>query len=321
MDSVLISLSRRAWIGSLLFHLLLLLILIFLLRFQPAHEPLVTSRNANGKILVKQVNGNTTQYSGVDGVKFTDKNPFESEDEIVQGLFTDITPLQPPQRIGVGLNVDVNSDVLLFGANHANDPAMSVNNVNGNSNGISGGGKKLLHVFGTAAEGNNFVFVFDKSGSMNERGGISFRAAKAELLRNIQELNNEKCKFNIIFYNDGLNQWNDKGMLEATELNCRQAIIFVQSEVARGGTKHFEPLVAAIRQKPDAIFFLTDGDDNDAMTQMQLNEIKRINQINKVRINIIQFGVGKYRTSEFLKQLAKDNNGLYSYINVTELSQ
>jgi hypothetical protein len=316
MNFVFFNLSRRAWVGSLLFHLVLLLIFVFLLGFQPVRESLTEVRNASGGILVKQSSNNIVQYSGGAGVEFTDSKQFSSESEIVAGLSTDFAPLAPPKRIGSGVHAE-DSEIKLFGGSKWESGIAGRTEYTGVG---GGGGKKLLHVFGTQGEGNNFVFVFDKSGSMNERGGIPFKAAKGELLRNIGELNDAKYKLNIIFYNDNVTQWSEKGMLEATELNCKSAFRFVQGEVARGNTKHFDPLVVAIRQKPDVIFFLTDGDDNDAMTQMQLAEIKRINQ-SKVIINVIQFGVGKYRSSDFLIQLAKENNGLYLYIDVTELNQ
>jgi secreted protein with Ig-like and vWFA domain len=108
-------------------------------------------------------------------------------------------------------------------------------------------------------------------------------------------------------------------MVDATKNNREDAIRFIKSEIARGGTKHLKPILAAIEQAPDAIFFLTDGDDNDAMSPMQLNEIKRKNKKN-IQINVIQFGNGKYQTpSDFLQQIAKDNNGKYTYINIQEL--
>ncbi|MDR1478023.1 MAG: VWA domain-containing protein [Planctomycetaceae bacterium] len=317
MDSLLISLSRRAWVGSLLFHLFLFGILIFLMRLQPIHKTLPHERNASGGILIKQADGEIVQYIDAGNEVISAADEIKSEDAIIDDKSLEFTPLQSPPRIGLG-NKSTNSKVNLFTNNLPNSLTTSSNTgIHAGEN--SGGNTIQLRVFDVAAKGNNFVFVFDKSDSMNERGGIPFKEAKSELLRNIRELgNNEKSRFNIIFYNDELHQWSNRGMLEAVESNCRSAAQFVQFENARGGTKHFEPLVAALKQKPDVIFFLTDGDDNDAMTQIQLNEIKRINQMNKVRINVIQFGVGKYRTSEFLKQLADDNNGQYSYINVTE---
>jgi hypothetical protein len=319
MDSILINLSRRAWIGSLLFHLILLVILILAINFQPNPKSPIEERHAIGKISIKQSNNGVVQYAGENVSPSVDSN-YPTVEEVVAGKFTDFSPLQPPPRIGVGINSTVHSDINLFGINQSND-STDFTNGGSNSNGFNNAGKKRLRVFDVQAEGNNFVFVFDKSGSMNERGGIPFNAAKIELLRNIQELNDAKYKFNIIFYNDEIHQWNNKGILDATESNRKNAIAFVQSEIARGGTKHFEPLIIAIKQKPDTIFFLTDGDDLDAISQFQLKEIKRLNQINKVQINVIQFGVGKYRMSEFLQQLAKENNGLYSYINVVELNQ
>ncbi|MDR0392336.1 MAG: VWA domain-containing protein [Planctomycetaceae bacterium] len=317
MDFVFVTLSRRACVGSILFHLFLFLVLIFLLRSQPIHKSFTEERNATGGILVKQVNNNVTQYSGTDGIEFTEpQQQFNSENEIVAGISTNFAILQPPKRNNSAANSDSNSNVKLFDGSDGTSIKNSDNGKKSNTN-----GSKSLHVFDTSAQGNNFVFVFDKSNSMNERGGIPFRAAKAELLRNINELSNEKCKLNIIFYNENLTQWNEKGMLETTELNCKNAARFVQAEIAQGGTKHFTPLVTAIKQKPDVIFFLTDGDDNDAMTQNELAEIKRTNKLNKVQINVIQFGMGNNNSSNFLIQLAKDNYGLYVYINIIELNQ
>lgn len=317
MDFLFVTLSRRAWVGSLLFHLVLFLVFIFLLRSQPIHKSFTEERNANGGILIKQVNNNVAQYSGADGIEVTEpQQQFDSETEIVAGISTNFAVLQPPKRNGSSdSNSNSDSDIKLFGASDT----MSINTLGNNSSGNMDS-SKLLHVFDTAAKGNNFVFVFDKSNSMNEYSGIFLRAAKAELLRNISELSNSKCKFNIIFYNENLTQWNEKGMIDATELNCKSATLFVQAEIAQGGTKHFEPLVTAMKQKPDVIFFLTDGDDNDAMTQNQLAEIKRMNKLNKIQINVIQFVARNSSPSDFLMQLAKENFGLYTYINIEKLS-
>jgi hypothetical protein len=323
MDSILINLSRRAWIGSLAVHLILLAILILIINSQTKQKISIEEHKAVGKILIKQTNNGVIQYSGNKDEQSVDSN-YQTIEEIVAGKFTDFMPSQPPPRIGIAKNTDIHSNINLFGINQLNSTNSSNNSNNNNSIGFNNNnsnGKKRLRVFNVQAEGNNFVFVFDKSDSMNEYNKIPFNSAKSELLRNIKELNDEKYKFNIIFYNDELHQWNNKGMLEATESNRKNAIDFIQSEIANGGTNHFQPLITAIKQKPDVIFFLTDGDDNDAINQIQLKEIKRINQINKTQINVIQFGVGKYRSSEFLIQLAKDNNGLYAYINVIELNQ
>ncbi|MDR1053994.1 MAG: VWA domain-containing protein [Planctomycetaceae bacterium] len=321
MDSLLISLSRRAWFGSLLFHLVLLWVLVLLIRAQPVGSSVSNERNALVGILVKRVDGEVVQYVGGEGVEVLESGGLQSEELIVSDNSFELPPMQSPPRIGIGKTIKSDSGVELFASDLLNDFPSSTNAVMRDVGDVSGGGGlSKLRVFNLAAAGNNFVFVFDKSNSMNEFDKIPFSSAKLELLRNIQELgNNKKSKFNIIFYNNELRQWSERGMVEATELNCRSAVQFVQSEVAQGGTKHYEPLVAALRQQPDVIFFLTDGDDNDAMTQMQLADIKRTNQLLKVRINVIQFGVGNDRVSEFLKQLAEENNGQYSYINVKEL--
>ena len=56
-------------------------------------------------------------------------------------------------------------------------------------------------VFGVSGSGSRFVYVFDRSDSMNGFGGKPLRAAKRELVRSIQSLT-EKQRFQVIFYND-----------------------------------------------------------------------------------------------------------------------
>jgi hypothetical protein len=322
MDSLLISLSRRAWFGSLLFHLVLLVFLVLLIRAQPVRSSVPQDRNASGGILVKRTGGEFIREVETEEEEISVAGVLDSEESIVSGYSFEFPPMQSPPLIGIGKEKKLDSNVGLFESDLLKDFPSSAkafgHDVNEVPSGV--GGLSQLRVFNLAAAGNNFVFVFDRSNSMNELSGIPFSAAKFELLRNIKELgNNKKSKFNIIFYNNELHQWSERGMIEATELNCRSAVQFVRAEVAQGGTKHYEPLITALRQQPDVIFFLTDGDDNDAMTQMQLADIKRTNQLFKVRINVIQFGVGSDRISEFLRQLAEDNNGQYSYIDVKGL--
>ena len=56
-------------------------------------------------------------------------------------------------------------------------------------------------VFGLAAQGNRFAYVFDRSGSMGGPGKNLLHAAKAELLRSL-DLLGDLQQFQIIFYNE-----------------------------------------------------------------------------------------------------------------------
>jgi hypothetical protein len=180
------------------------------------------------------------------------------------------------------------------------------------------GGGKTLRLFGTEGTGNSFVFVFDRSGSMSEHAERPIRAAKAELIQCIDSLENLN-RFNIIFYNENYLSWKpNRKMMEAIDQNKENAKRFVEGITPVGGTRHLEPLLEAIKHRPDVIFFLTDGDEAHALSAGQLDKIARDNS-HRSQINVIQFGVGTNRESNFLQKLAANNRGQYAYVNVIEL--
>ena len=101
-------------------------------------------------------------------------------------------------------------------------------------------------------------------------------------------------------------------MVVATTSAKKEAERFVQTIAACGGTSHLQPLLEAIKYKPDVIFFLTDG---QALTKVQLDEICQ--KSGDIYINVIQYDGGSDGRTEILRQLAYRNRGLYKYINVT----
>ena len=67
----------------------------------------------------------------------------------------------------------------------------------GGSVGKGGGGGVTVRVFGVGGEGTRFMYVFDRSSSMN---GHKLQEVKKELSESLSALNNNH-RFNIIFYN------------------------------------------------------------------------------------------------------------------------
>jgi hypothetical protein len=174
-------------------------------------------------------------------------------------------------------------------------------------------------VYGIVGEGQTFVYVFDRSGSMGGGGDSPLAAAKAQLLASLEDLG-QTHRFQIIFYNQ------DPTILKippaggslvfATEQNKRLARRFVASITATGGTEHESALTMALKLRPDVIFFLTDADE-PVMTPVQLARIARLNG-GRTSIHTIEFGVGPpARRHNFLRQLAQDNAGQYVYVDVT----
>ncbi len=127
---------------------------------------------------------------------------------------------------------------------------------NGGSALGSGGGspKAKTKVFGVEGEGRRFVYVFDRSDSMNGYSGRPFAAARNELRRSIESLS-DVHEFQIIFYNDepfpfgGLDS-NGPRMLFGNARNKEIANSFVRDMSATGGTQHLKALRMAINLHP-----------------------------------------------------------------------
>ena len=182
------------------------------------------------------------------------------------------------------------------------------------------GGKATVGVFGTTGEGYKFVYVFDRSGSMGGSGRNALEAAKAELLASLRALG-QTHQFQIIFYNDQVTKFNPTGdpdrLVFATEQNKQAAARFLATITADGGTQHEAALSAAIKLRPDVIFFLTDADE-PKLYPAQLQRIHRV--ANGITINTIEFGYGpRVAEDNFLVRLARENGGQHAYFDVSKL--
>lgn len=179
-------------------------------------------------------------------------------------------------------------------------------------------------VFGARAEGSRFIYVFDRSASMNTLGGRPLAAAKSQLLGSLEDLG-ETQQFQVIFYNDEptiLNPFYPRPprLLFADKQNRKLAADHVRSLVATGTTRHEQPLLLALKMKPDVIFFLTDAEE-PVMSGAEVERVTRRNQLIGASIHAIQFGIGPAQGgSRFLRRLAERNQGNHVYVDVTRLA-
>ncbi len=177
------------------------------------------------------------------------------------------------------------------------------------------------YVFGAKGEGSVFVYVFDRSDSMNGYQGRPLAASKAELIKSLQSLQ-AIHQFQIIFYNAEVTAFNPSPsqppqVMFATEQNKALAADFVRQVPAFNGTRHMVPLQLALRLAPDVIFFLTDAGEPQLST-VDLESLRRLNT--GTVINAIEFGAGPDPGGDnFLVRLARQNNGQHVYVDVTRL--
>jgi hypothetical protein len=117
--------------------------------------------------------------------------------------------------------------------------------------------------FGITAGGKDFVFVVDISGSMSQDGRL--RRAKAELRRSIESLAASQRYF-IIFFSDGAYPMPCDEMLQASTKNIHDTVRWINKIQPLADTQPLSALLMALDFEPDAIFLLSDGQFDPAVT-------------------------------------------------------
>jgi hypothetical protein len=215
---------------------------------------------------------------------------------------------------------------LLAAVDSAGDSAASGNLGLGDGNVAlpeGGRGKPVTtEVFGVQGEGSRFVYVFDRSDSMNGYEGKPLRRAQSELLKSLQSLG-PTHQFQIIFYNDtplpyGGFAGGGPKLLRGEPVVKTAAAQFIQDISAIGGTNHIDALRMALAMNPDVVFFLTDADFPVPPVKELENILTRAAR-GATALHCIQFGEGN-RTgrSGWIQQLAQQSGGQYRYIDVSQ---
>ncbi len=181
---------------------------------------------------------------------------------------------------------------------------------------VSGGTSFL----GIEDVGKRFAYVIDRSFSMDNDGAL--QAAKAELQASLSRLN-ETQQFQVIFYSGTVKLLEPRNspnnMFWGTDAQRMQVSGRLRSILADGGTRHLPAIMKALEGNPDVIYLLTDGASEQALSAAELNQIKKRNH-GGARIHCIEFGRSQAPALDgagnFLRELAKQNNGQYLYRNV-----
>jgi hypothetical protein len=179
-------------------------------------------------------------------------------------------------------------------------------------------GYAQVSVFGVQGKGNKFIYVFDRSASME---GPPIAAAKKQLVESLQSLESIN-QFHIIFFNTKMQSFDVSGgghrIAFASDRNKKLAANFIGGITADGGTDRMYALREALNYAPDVIFFLTDADD--PMSASEMAELARANRKVQAAICVIEFGKKPApEPNDFLARLAHDNGGQYGYVDTTKL--
>ncbi|NQT17863.1 MAG: hypothetical protein HQ582_34235, partial [Planctomycetes bacterium] len=249
-----------SWLVSLALHALVLLVLGLTLRLTPAPAG-VTERTAEVGIALKRQDGDAEYYETQDDRANDNSTASEAQTtaESLSDFLSSQSPVDPTPSLPAAMNI-IGPAALADGG---------VPNAGGLPDGSAGrrgaiGKKGQATLFGITAEGWKFVYVFDRSESMNWHDRRPLKAAKAELQASLQSLD-QVHQFQIIFYNQDPDIFNPSGQRNklafATEQNKNNAHRFIRGITATGGTEHVPAIMLAIKLQPDVVFFLTDADE------------------------------------------------------------
>jgi hypothetical protein len=171
---------------------------------------------------------------------------------------------------------------------------------------------------GTEGNGKTIVYLCDASGSMLS----VFGTLKDKLKDSVNDLDPGQ-EFNVIFYSDTDSEvivlFKDSPK-PANKDNKKAAMDFINDAVSTGGTQPLPAIKAALAQKPDLIYLLTDGFDQIANFDDVTGAFKDGNPDGKMRVNCIFLKSDEDpKLEEALKKIAKDSQGEFKKISKSDM--
>lgn len=194
------------------------------------------------------------------------------------------------------------------------------------TNQVGGGnvGQKEVRFGGVKGTGSRFIYVVDRSASMNGENAKLMKAAKRELEISLNSLT-EQQQFQILFYNQEWQAFQRDGgaplrMYEGTPENIEAALRFVSTIEPSGGTEHLKPILQALGMGADVVFLLTDA--TDGLKDYEFNEIERANRAAAV-ISVIVYGPTQSPTAAnaTFQKLTRSTRGTFSFKPVSSLGR
>ena len=302
-----------AWLFSIFFHFSMMVLLG--LAVQKAPRGAAEEQGRSAGIVLKRASADGDLYEGEEQATESQAASTATEPDIVSAL--------PSETAGAEFGKDL-PKLPTAGATASaggdQPDAGQFTSGGGRRGSPGGGGDARVSVFGVEGTGTKFVYLFDRSSSME---GPPLAAAKRQLVESLKSLESVH-QFHIIFFNTNTQSFDitagGRRIAFASDRNKQLAANFVGGITADGGTDRLVALREAISFSPDVIFFLTDADD--PMSASELAEIARANRRSRSAICVIEFGRRATPPgSNFLTELARQTGGQYGYVNAARLTQ
>lgn len=318
-----------SWVLSGLFHAALVALLLWLMPYYNSRPPVGDSDEPTREIgiFVKErgdlIEPNQANNSDRQVATNDDAAPLQRDPLTPQKAIPDTPAITSP--LPQAENVPAIGPGAALGQQGLPDPKDIIKSAPGTGatgSGANSGGIPGTSFMGIKDKGSRVVFVIDASGSMYHHNAIA--KAKAALVASLNGLDPGQ-QFQIIFYSEtprvmALKSTPKRQMYFATDLNKTAAHQFIQGIQPDAGTEHLSAIKLGLSFSPEVMYVLTDSGD-PKLTPRELDEIHKRNG-GRTRIHCIEFGIGKELngdSSNFLKKLARQNDGTHRYVDVIEI--
>lgn len=176
----------------------------------------------------------------------------------------------------------------------------------GAAGGSAGGGGASF--FGIEARGNRFAYIVDVSGSMDRDGRMI--ATKNELAKSITSLLDHVGFYIVLYSDDAFPLGNRREWTDATTVGKRWARGYLDRLEPLGATNPLPAfqLVSEIRPRPDAIYFMTDGEFDDRVA----SQIIALNRERPTPIHCITLVTAD--GARVMQRIAEASGGTYTHI-------
>jgi len=154
------------------------------------------------------------------------------------------------------------------------------------------------------------VYVVDASASMNHphesRAKTRFGRVKFELVKSIESLLPHQ-EFCIYFFNSFSTPMSPGYCVARGRKTPQKLYDWIAKFQAKGQTEPLDSLKAAVAQRPDLIYFLTDG-------QISKRDLERASQLNHDQARFSTICIGDNSSETQLKSLSAGTGGTYTFV-------
>jgi hypothetical protein len=172
-------------------------------------------------------------------------------------------------------------------------------------------GSGSAEFFGIGGYGQSFVYVVDCSGSMGENR--KFERAVYELLQSIEQLHSDQRYF-VIFYSSAAYPMDADEPVLATEDQFARTRRWIDHIRPDGGTHPLPALLLALSLRPDAIYFLSDGQFDPGAIHALRHRNRPNKRLATRQIPIHTIAFVDRATEGLMRTIARNSGGKFRFV-------